>query len=371
MPGIIASSPPASASASSTVIPVVACQTGSGSLFPTASSPRYPATATIAVPPSLGNRLAYYSDSARSLQPIVGPRGWSCSVGVGGDGSTGIGIFPPGGSSDSPEQVDAGSPSAVSSIYGTACPLVPHVAAEIPIIVPSSCSRPAQEAVTWYSGSPAQTSAGHDAVGFVDPPGIKGDGDPSGGAYYARGMLLYAWGGAPRVGYGASLMTCTLPGSDSDLCAAILTAFRQQSWLLSPSGGAWSGEPTGISIGKTLFYDEGDTGNCTWWAIREFQLYSGLYPDFSDPANDGDAMYWAANAAHNGWTITSTARVNSIAVFPPGANGAQSGGRVAWVTAVSGPQITISEMNFGPNVFDKVDTRTLTPASSVRYIMAP
>lgn len=237
VPGSITTSPAASASASATVIPVVACQTASGQL--TTPSSRYPATAALAVPPSVGSRLAYYSDSARSIQPIAGPRGWSCSVVIGGDGSVAISVFPPGRSTDSPEQVDAASPTCVACIYGTACPLVPHVAAEIHYILPPSpCSRPAQETVTWLAGSPAQTSSGYDAVGFVDPPGIKGDGQPSGGAYYARGVLLYAWGGPARVGYGASILTCTLPGSDSDLCAAILTAFRQQRWLLSASSGA-------------------------------------------------------------------------------------------------------------------------------------
>ena len=222
------------AAASTTTIPVVACQTGSGQL--STPSPRYRTTAAITVPPSVGTRLAYYTDSARSIQPIAGPRGWSCSVTIGGDGSTFISIFPPGQSSASQEQVDAASPTCVGCIYGTACPLVPHVAAEVHYILPPlPCSRPAREAVTWLAGSPAQTSSGYDAVGFVDPPGVKGDGQPSGGAYYARGVLLYAWGGPPRTGYGASLMTCALPASDGGLCTAILTVFRQQRWLLSAS----------------------------------------------------------------------------------------------------------------------------------------
>lgn len=223
--------------------------------------------------------------------------------------------------------------------------------------------------MTWLAGSPAQTSSGYDAVGFVDPPAVKGDGNPSGGAYPASGVLLYAWGGILRAGYGASIITCTLPGSDTDLCAAALNAFHTQRWLLSGSGSTSSR----VSIGKTLSYDEGDAGNCTWWAIHEFQLYSGMYPNFSDPANSGDAQYWAINAAYNGWTVSSTPRVDSIAVFPEGANGAGSYGHVAWVTAVSGSRITVSEMNFGGlNALGKVDTRTIgVPASTVRYILAP
>jgi surface antigen len=124
------------------------------------------------------------------------------------------------------------------------------------------------------------------------------------------------------------------------------------------------------SVGRTLTYDSGVAGQCVWWALNEFHQFDGLYPYTLDPANSGDAKYLATNAARNGWTVSSTPRVNSIAVFQPGANGAGSAGHVAWVTSVSGPYITVSEMNFtnGPG---KTDNRTLIPASSVQYVLAP
>jgi surface antigen len=127
---------------------------------------------------------------------------------------------------------------------------------------------------------------------------------------------------------------------------------------------------TVVTIGQTLSYNEGEQGYCTWWAIDVFYAYTGMYPDFLDPANDGNAGYWATDAAYNGWTVTSTPRAESIAVFPPGVDGADYDGHVAWVTAVSRSQITISEMN-GPAGWDQVDLRTLTPAASVTYILAP
>jgi surface antigen len=116
-------------------------------------------------------------------------------------------------------------------------------------------------------------------------------------------------------------------------------------------------------------YNEGSTGECTWWAINEFHAYTGRYPNLVRPGNDGDARYWAGNATYNGWTVSATPRVDSIAVFPPGANNAGSVGHVAWVTAVSGGRISVSEMNFA--AWDEVDHRTLTPVSGVRYILAP
>lgn len=127
--------------------------------------------------------------------------------------------------------------------------------------------------------------------------------------------------------------------------------------------------PPGASWGQTVSYNEGGSGECTWWAINEFHAYTGVYPDLTDSDNSGDAKYWAGNAVYRHWTVSATPRVDSIAVFPAWVNGAGSYGHVAWVTAVSGDVITVSEMNF--DAWNQVDTRTLVPASSVRFILAP
>src|SRR5207253_11161294 len=113
-------------------------------------------------------------------------------------------------------------------------------------------------------------------------------------------------------------------------------------------------------------YNEGAAGQCTWWTINEFHAFSGLYPNLIAPGNNGNAEYWAGNATYNGWTVTSTPRINAIAVFPAGVNGAGSVGHVASVTNVSGAQITGTEMDC-PTAYQN-DTRTLTPATTVRYI---
>lgn len=147
-------------------------------------------------------------------------------------------------------------------------------------------------------------------------------------------------------------------------------------WVATPGADTWTPAiprcacSAAASTGRTVSYNEGGAGECTWWAIEQFRAYSGLYPELYDPANNGNAEYWAGNAAANGWTVASRPAADSIAVFRPGVDGAESEGHVAWVTRVSGAEITISEMN-GPAGWDIVDTRTLTPASSVRYILAP
>jgi surface antigen len=138
----------------------------------------------------------------------------------------------------------------------------------------------------------------------------------------------------------------------------------------SPGIARCAGTPA-VKVGRTDNHNEGTAGQCTWWAINEFHAFSGHYPDLLDPADNGDARYWATNAAYDGWTVTAAPRVNSIVVFPPGVNGASTvDGHVAWVTRVGNGTITFTEMN-GPAGPFHVDTRTVSPSSSVRYILAP
>ena len=153
-------------------------------------------------------------------------------------------------------------------------------------------------------------------------------------------------------------------------------AYVSDYWTNTPGQNTWTSSiprcgTTAVvaTVGRTVSYNEGASGQCTWYAIYRFHAYSGYYPNLVAPGNNGNAQYWAGNAVYNGWTVTATPRVNSIAVFPPYTNGAGSVGHVAWVTSVSGGQITIAEMNYVG--WNQVDTRTLTPASTVRYILAP
>jgi surface antigen len=216
--------------------------------------------------------------------------------------------------------------------------------------------------LTWTNNAPNQSGVviSLDGVDSVDVQGATvssytGDGLSPGTKYWFYiASKIYGTPGDPT-GYGNTQ-----------------SAWVGPVYVTTPSTSA----PPSAKTGKTLTYNSGEKGNCTWWAINEFHQFDGLYPDTLNPANNGNAKYWATNAGHNGWTVTSTPRVDSIAVFQPGANGAfPPDGHVAWVTAVSGSQITVTEMNFEggspPGGFGKVDTRTLTPASSVLYILAP
>jgi surface antigen len=159
-------------------------------------------------------------------------------------------------------------------------------------------------------------------------------------------------------------------------------AYISDYWTNTPGMNTWTTSiprctttpppppPPGATVGRTVSYNEGSAGQCTWWAINEFHAFSGYYPNFVLAGNNGDAKYWAGNAAANGWTVSATPRVNSIVVFPPYTNGSGAVGHVAWVTSVSGGQITFTEMNATAG-WNRVDTRTVTPATSDRYIYAP
>jgi surface antigen len=165
---------------------------------------------------------------------------------------------------------------------------------------------------------------------------------------------------------------CTGPGVSRgiDVTAECRTQYGNGAVsAVSDPNSAWSWY-CHWSIGRTLTYDSGVAGQCGWWGITQFHQFDGMYPDTLDPANNGNAMYLAANAAYNGWAISSTPHVNSIAVFQPGVNGAGSAGHVAWVTGISGAYITVSEMNFS-NGAGNTDSRTFIPASSVQYVLAP
>jgi hypothetical protein len=100
-------------------------------------------------------------------------------------------------------------------------------------------------------------------------------------------------------------------------------------------------------------------GQCTWWVARK-------RPDLPYfPRQGGDALNWATSAAAAGFPVGEVPLVGSVAVFATGQYGAGRYGHVAYVTAVEGSQITISEANFRARRGE--DTRTIS-ASGLRFI---
>ena len=117
--------------------------------------------------------------------------------------------------------------------------------------------------------------------------------------------------------------------------------------------------------GATITYNEGYAGSCVYYVMDRFHQMTGVYPKAF-----GDARYLASGASASGWTVSGRPRVNSIAIFQPGQNGAGGPtGHAAWVEQINGNQIYIAEMN-APTAF-VVTHRWLTPASGVQYIYVP
>ena len=120
------------------------------------------------------------------------------------------------------------------------------------------------------------------------------------------------------------------------------------------------------SSGTRSSYNWATPGQCTWGALAMWYKSEGYYPG----GWTGNAMVWDTGAAAAGYTVSGTPRTRSIVVMEPGVNGSSSVGHVAWVTGVSGNQVTIIEMNAlaGPYNYN---TRTVTDGPGMKYIYAP
>jgi hypothetical protein len=230
-------------------LPVVECPTTRG----VQGSPPsvYPSSIAVSIDPSLAPQVAYYSDDTRSLAPVMGPAGWSCGVEVGADGSTVVAIYPSAESGDftsrllpqpftasSDQAVVAYSPSACQGcIYDLVCPLITDAGQQLGYSQPCLGTKPDAESVDWLNGSPDSpiSLSTSDQISFADPPGVSGDGTPSGGAYTANGVINYIYN--PSSEGSASSITCTLPDSQHTICSAILNDFDNRNWPSSGTGG--------------------------------------------------------------------------------------------------------------------------------------
>ncbi|MBN1485577.1 MAG: CHAP domain-containing protein [Chloroflexia bacterium] len=84
-------------------------------------------------------------------------------------------------------------------------------------------------------------------------------------------------------------------------------------------------------------------GVCTWY-VQEKR------PDLPRFAGEwGLALNWAEAARHCGFRVDGEPAAGAVLVFPPGANGASPGGHVAYVEAVEGKGLLISECNVNHN----------------------
>ncbi|OBA60523.1 hypothetical protein A5647_13965 [Mycobacterium sp. 1100029.7] len=114
-------------------------------------------------------------------------------------------------------------------------------------------------------------------------------------------------------------------------------------------------------------------GYCTWGVQELIHDHTGYYIR----ALNGNAEDWANEATAAGWPVVGEAQPNSVAVFGRSLVGGV--GHVAWVDAVNGRQMTITDMNVGTGAsaangyrtsgFHQFGTRTIAQLPGIRYIL--
>jgi hypothetical protein len=206
---------PASAQSATSTVRVAICPTFSGVVNWTSWTP--PAGVQVNVTRSQARRLAMYMGYG-GYPRMIGPSNWSCLASEGADGNAVLEAVPSPYSTPRMSgrweaarglsvQVD---PACLSCRLLLACPFFPSARKMYKDNYPGAkgCS-PAPPAETLYTLSSY-------AVAFSDPPGVVGDGQPSGGPTTANGAAVFDPKGATAVA------TCALPDSQRWLCTVTL-----------------------------------------------------------------------------------------------------------------------------------------------------
>ena len=206
----------------STDLPTVVCPTTYG-VSPT-STVEIPPTISESVPAALAKQLAVYTTQDGSMK-VLGPTGWTCTALVAADGSTRVGVYPPGQGDPNSQLFHTSSAQAVlGSQTGGCVGCAVRQASPLFATAASDCAAQFQGSVCNTKPSAESVEQISDGVvGFLDPPGVAGSGNPSGGPYPANGVMTYHTTNFTR----SYVDTCTLPSSDHALCTAILNNFVQ------------------------------------------------------------------------------------------------------------------------------------------------
>jgi hypothetical protein len=172
-------------------------------------------------------RLAAYVDSEGTMTAIA-PAGWTCTASIGADGSGDLSIFPQGQAANAEISSDPKleavtveqSGGCVTCAATQACSLFATANAEIMSSLNRTCVEPIGEETHDYSAH---------VVFFDDPPGIEGNGNPSGGTYPSNGLVTYF----PAGNAGTPLLSswkesCTMAQGAHRTCTAILNLFLKE-----------------------------------------------------------------------------------------------------------------------------------------------
>lgn len=204
-------------------IPELLCPTTYG--LAGKSPPPIPATQTATLTPGVAALVSYYANGALTL---LGPKGWRCDATVAIDGSAYMAITPPGqepASASAPIEGPAVTASAtgrcVNCVALLACSLFPEAR--------DLFTDPVTLCPSAYPIGERVTRAGPQSAEFIDPPGLRGSGSPSGGRYRAIGFIVFNPGSAAGGrGPSAVKVTCTLPDTMGDICDELVEGANRQ-----------------------------------------------------------------------------------------------------------------------------------------------
>ena len=169
---------------------------------------------------------------AFGIPALIAPAKWRCTGFVAEDGGNNFTVVPPGEIPPSPTKDEAserspvpeiavvGEPACQGCAYSIACAYFPGSRDDGTYTEP--CRIPAGEQYRRLNAN---------VVDFTDPPGVKGTGEPSGGADPALGALVYK-------PHSAVMLTCVLPLGEASTCTVAIRAFTAYETASDPVGDA-------------------------------------------------------------------------------------------------------------------------------------
>ena len=196
------------------IVRVVDCRTSA----PLAAPQRPPQAVRVLGSPASTHGLVAYGSSYLLL---IGPSGWRCTGSEGADGNADLVVWPPHVHQPSMYSRTDGitleiDPACVSCKAATACPLLSSFVSTLGYHCTDGIPR--GERVYALRSS---------IVLFDDPPGVPGDGWPSGGPNPANGLV----GVSTTRGQPVYRATCTLPAAEHSTCTVILNEHYCTIWL--------------------------------------------------------------------------------------------------------------------------------------------
>lgn len=212
-------------------VKVVSCRIQFGA---PGSTPSWsPSSLPVNLPARTAARVNFYSDG---LVTVLGPKGWACSGLEAADGGASLSVFPTSQadplSSDHPPATSAGVTVRLDYTgHGpgaeVVCALFPGTQAASLANATGGCPAvPHAEAVQHPTA---------DVATFVDPAGVQGSGEPSGGRNVSSGVVIFPQLHPEPGSVNVAKATCTLPSASASLCGPILGDFVARGLPAQPT----------------------------------------------------------------------------------------------------------------------------------------